>query len=128
MIPVPMPMLQLLRGYLDEVHRPFMAKHGYTDATDYLFPTVYSKKIKPISRQACWIILHEMWKLTDIKKLISPHKVRHSLATHMLKNGVDLRSLQLILGHENLLTVEIYTHVEVSHMRKVYDEKHPRSK
>ncbi len=128
MIPVPTPMLAILQGYLQEFHKPFMIKHGGIHGPDYLFPTIYAEKIKPITRQACWIILKEMWKKTGNEKRISPHQLRHSLATHMLKNGVDLRSLQLILGHENLMTVEIYTHVEVSHVRKVYDEKHPRSK
>src|SRR5437763_1907136 len=75
----------------------------------YIFPTQYAGKIKPMSRQSFWIILNSIWKKTGIKKLISPHQLRHSLATHMLKQGLDLRSLQIVLGHENLTTVQIYT-------------------
>ncbi len=127
MIPVPMPMLDLLRTYLQTVHAAFTSKQNGARATDILFPTLYAGRVRPITRQAFWIILNGLWKQTGIEKVISPHQLRHSLATHMLKNGVDLRSLQLILGHENVVTVQIYTHVEVSHVREVYDKKHPRS-
>lgn len=127
MIPVPELMQQMLRDYLMTGHRDFMTKKGGTEQNDYLFPTWYAGSIKPITRQACWIILNNLWLKTGIQKTISPHQLRHSLATHMLKNGVDLRSLQHILGHENIGTVEIYTHVETSHIREVYDKKHPRS-
>lgn len=127
MVPVPEAMVQMLRDYLAATHRDFMTKKGGGINDDYLFPTWYGGTIKPITRQACWIILNSLWLKTGIEKTISPHQLRHSLATHMLKNGVDLRSLQQILGHENIATVEIYTHVEVSHIRDVYDKKHPRS-
>jgi integrase/recombinase XerD len=80
-----------------------------------------------MSRQSFWTILKLIWKKTGSKKSISPHKLRHSFATHMLKNGADLRSLQLLLGHENLSTVQIYTHIEKSYLRKIYDKKHTRS-
>lgn len=93
----------------------------------YLFAIRYGKKWKPISRQALWHIIQQIWKKTGHARLISPHMLRHSMATHMLKNGAHLRSLQLILGHESLATVQIYTHVETSHVRQIYDKKHPRS-
>lgn len=95
--------------------------------TDYLFPVIYGKKITHISRQACWQLLNRMWAATGSDKSISPHQLRHSLATHMLAGGVDLRSLQLILGHEHLATVQIYTHLDTSFLRGIYDKKHPRS-
>ncbi len=123
MIPIPQPMMSMLAEYIQTVHRIFARKRK----TDYLFPIYYAGRVKPISRQAFWIILKQLCKKTGIKRSISPHQLRHSLATHMLKNGADLRSLQLLLGHENLSTVQIYTHVETSHLRKVYDKKHPRS-
>jgi integrase/recombinase XerD len=123
MIPMPASMCDFLRIYIKDYLSIFTDKRP----TNYLFPTFYAGKIKPITRQAFWIILNAMWKKTGIQKTISPHTLRHSLATHMLKNGAHIRALQMLLGHENISTVQVYTHVEVTHIRKVYDEKHPRS-
>jgi len=123
-IPLPAMMFNLLREYIEQVHKSFVVTHG---DTDYLFPIVYGGKIKPISRQTCWMILKELCKRSSIERSISPHQLRHSLATHLLQNGADLRSLQLLLGHENISTVEIYTHLDKSHVRNIYDKKHPRS-
>ncbi len=125
MIPIPMPMLDLLKKYIYEVHKSFLKRTK--KQTDYLFPIIYGKKVKPISRQSFWGILNKLWAATGNKRKISPHKLRHSLATHLLRRGADLRSLQMILGHENLSTVQIYTHVDTGYLRKIYDKKHPRS-
>lgn len=127
MIPVPGPVMDLLREYMDTTRRAYLASHGVQD-DPYVFSAYYGGCCKPLTRQACWNLLKMVWKKTGNKKNISPHQLRHSLATHLLKQGADLRSLQLILGHENLATVQIYTHVEMSHLRSVYDKKHPRSK
>lgn len=127
MIPIPETMVTLLKRYLEEVLPSLMNKQGKQRKGDFLFPVTYAGKMKAISRQAFWLILRDLWKKTGIQRSISPHQLRHSLATHMLKNGVDLRSLQMILGHENLSTVQIYTHLETGYLRKVYDKKHPRS-
>ena len=123
-IPLPTPTLDMIRAYLESVHKKFIEAHGQTD---YLFPTLYASAIKPITRQSFWQVLKDLCKKTTIQKAISPHTLRHSLATHLLKNGAHLRSLQMLLGHENISTVQIYTHVEVSYLRHVYDKKHPRS-
>lgn len=64
---------------------------------------------------------------TGISKEVSPHTIRHTFATHMLKNGTDLRTLQEILGHENLHTTEIYTHITDAHLKETYDGSHPRA-
>ena len=118
-------MLELLRTYIEHFHKKLIADKKH--ATDILFPTFYGQKMKPISRQSFWMILKGIWKQTGIDRPLSPHVLRHSFATHMLKRGADLRSLQILLGHENIATVEIYTHVETSYLREMYDKKHPRS-
>lgn len=126
-VPLPPVMIEKITAYLTTVYELLTHQNTTSPATQYLFPVIYSKKIKPISRQAFWIILKKIVKKAGIDRSISPHQLRHSLATHLLKNGADLRSLQLLLGHENLATIEIYTHVETSHLRAIYDKKHPRS-
>lgn len=123
-IPLPAPMLELLKEYLDTVH--VNSKDSKRHSV-YLFPILYAGTFRPLTRQAAWGILKRLWKKTNIPKSISPHQLRHSLATHLLKRGADLRSLQMLLGHENLSTVQIYTHVEPSYLRTIYDKKHPRS-
>jgi len=127
MIPIPEQVMGLLKDYIDTVLPELVDHGGRRKKGDFLFPVIYAGKLKPISRQAFWAILKGLWKKTGSSKSVSPHQLRHSLATHMLKNGVDLRSLQLILGHENLSTVQIYTHLETGYLRNVYDKKHPRS-
>lgn len=122
-IPLPEPIISLLQEYLNTLHAQFIKMH---QPTDYLFPVAYGKKVKPLSRQACWAIIKKIAKGIDLSQ-ISPHTLRHSLATHLLKNGADLRSLQMILGHEQISTVQIYTHIETSYLRSIYDKKHPRS-
>lgn len=126
-VPLPEHMLVLLRDYFETVHPKLILRNGMFMETEYAFPLFYGQKIKPISRQAFWIILKKIALDSNIKKLVSPHKLRHSLATHLLKKGADLRSLQLLLGHEQISTVQIYTHLENEHIRQVYDKKHPRS-
>ncbi len=124
MIPLPVPMLSLLRTYIDTVQNSI---HSQRQKIGYVFPILYAGKVRPITRQACWNIVTQLCKKAGIERKISPHKLRHSLATHMLKSGADLRSLQMLLGHENLATVQVYTHVETSYLRSIYDKKHPRS-
>ena len=126
-VPVPHAMITLIKEHLKRPPKTHLQGNSNANKTEYLFPTTYAGKIKPITRQALFIVLKRLWQQTSIKKTISPHTLRHSLATHLLKNGADLRSLQMLLGHENLGTVQIYTHVEISHLRAIYDKKHPRS-
>jgi len=125
MIPLPHDIFSLVTAYAHGARKQFLADHEV--ATDYLFPVIYGKKVGHLSRQTCWTIVNRLWRKTGSDKAISPHQLRHSLATHMLARGVDLRSLQLLLGHEQVTTVQIYTHLDVSHLRAVYDKKHPRS-
>lgn len=126
LIPIPREIIALIDQYSQSMVLSMKEKHHGNDIP-YLFPVCYSGTIKPMTRQACWAIIKKIWAKTGIQKNISPHMLRHSLATHLLKNGADLRSLQMLLGHENLSTVQIYTHLDTSYVRSIYDAKHPRS-
>lgn len=92
--------------------------------TDILFLNNHGKKM---SRSGFFKIINKIAEDKNIKKEISPHTLRHSFATHMLECGADLRSIQELLGHENMSTTSIYTHVRSDLLRKEYDEFHPRS-
>jgi len=93
--------------------------------TDIIFLNSRGNKL---SRQGFFKILKQIALEKGINKEISPHVLRHSFATHLLNNGADLRSIQTMLGHENIETTQIYTHVSNNYVKKNYEESHPRSK
>ena len=92
---------------------------------DYLF---LNKNGKNLSRVAIFNIIKKIMNVVNIKKIVSPHTFRHSFATHILENGADLRSIQQMMGHENITTTEIYTHIDTKHLTKVLEKYHPRSR
>ncbi len=105
--------------YLAEV-RPLVV----SGERDELF---LSRRGKPFSRQGLWKLLRRHARGAGLTAKISPHILRHSFATHLLERGADLRSVQLMLGHSQITTTQIYTHVSRERIRRVYDQFHPRA-
>ena len=91
--------------------------------TDILFLNRYGRAL---TRSMIFKIIKDASKSIKLEKKISPHTLRHSFATHLLKNGADLRTIQLILGHESITTTEIYTHLDTFHLEEVLKKYHPR--
>ncbi len=121
LIPLGRAAIQFLEKYLREV-RPLFVKNGRED--DSLFLTIRGTGM---TRQRFWQIIKEYGVKAGIQKALTPHILRHSFATHMLDNGADLRTVQELLGHSDISTTQIYTHLTNSRLKTVFDKSHPRA-
>ena len=105
-----------------EAVQRYRAKAGVHDGA--LFR---SKRGTRITTQAIADVVEKYWRHSGLPLHVTPHKFRHSFATHLLNNGADLRSVQTLLGHSSLSTTQIYTHVSTQRMKEVYEDAHPRA-
>ncbi|MCG5055847.1 MAG: site-specific tyrosine recombinase XerD [Myxococcales bacterium] len=124
LVPLGQAAVILLRMYLEGARLSLVTRAPNQRMAEFLF---LSRLGRPLTRQAFWKQLNQYALAAGITRPISPHKLRHSFATHLVERGADLRSVQAMLGHADIGTTEIYTHVSRSHLRRVYDKFHPRS-
>ena len=118
-IPIGKRAREAVQRYCDTARKKLVKGH----ITSVLFLSRLGKKI---SRQSIWKIIKHYAKKAKIKKKIKPHAIRHSFATHLLEHGADLRSVQEMLGHSDISTTQIYTHVDRERLKSVHKQFHPR--
>ncbi|AGG08171.1 site-specific tyrosine recombinase XerD [Dehalococcoides mccartyi] len=121
MIPIYPQAAQSVQEYLNEI-RPNLVR-AETEKALFL-----NRRGDRLTRQGLWQILKAYAREAGLDDVVTPHTLRHSFATHMLSGGADLRSVQELLGHANISTTQIYTHLTSEHIRRSYEKAHPRAK
>jgi integrase/recombinase XerD len=119
-VPIGNEALKWIETYLNYSRKNLANKNS----EDFLFLNWRGKKL---SRMAIWNIIDKYSKLAKLEKQIHPHILRHSFATHLLEGGADLRSIQEMLGHADISTTQIYTHVDITYLKEVHKSFHPRA-
>jgi integrase/recombinase XerD len=123
LVPVGRKALAAVEAYLAK-SRPSLLRSGAGNASPWLFVNRFGNRL---SRIAIWRLLTAYGRRAGIGVRLSPHKLRHSFATHLLERGADLRSVQLMLGHADISTTQIYTHVMEERLKQIYKAHHPRA-
>ena len=126
MIPLGRKAIQYLQHYINFV-RPQLLHAEQNKAAEQVEELFVTDWGGPMTRQRVNELIDEYAKSAGITKKVTPHMLRHSFATHLLNNGTDLRVVQELLGHADISTTQIYTHVDVERLREVYDKTHPRA-
>jgi integrase/recombinase XerD len=124
LVPLGGPCVAALHAWLRDGRPVWVARGGLAAAHERV---LLNARGGPLSRQSAWQKLASYARAAGIERPISPHKLRHSFATHLLEHGADLRAVQTLLGHADIATTEIYTHVGQQHVRRSYDRHHPRA-
>lgn len=119
LVPVGEEAMVWLQGYMDDYRKSFLGEQQCS----YVFVT---KRAAGMTRQAFWHIIKRHAKQAGINKELSPHTLRHAFATHLLNHGADLRVVQLLLGHADLSTTQIYTHIARERLKDLHSKFHPR--
>ncbi|MCJ7830269.1 MAG: site-specific tyrosine recombinase XerD [Desulfobacterales bacterium] len=118
-VPIGLPAREKIQAYIT-AHRPLLLKGALSR---FLF---VARAGMPLTRQGFWKILRRYARLAGIQKKITPHSLRHSFASHLLEGGADLRTVQVMLGHVDIATTQIYTHVAHEHLKRLHEKYHPR--
>ncbi len=118
-VPVGRPAIEAIRNYL-EILRPRLLGDRHTDAL------MLSRTGRPLDRTNMWRLVRKYARMAGIQQHVSPHTLRHCFATHLLAGGADLRVVQELLGHADVTTTEIYTHVDEAQLKTVHSKFHPR--
>jgi integrase/recombinase XerD len=129
-VPIGEVALVSLRHYVETVRAEFLrgSRRGADAESDGSGGSVFLTRLgRAMTRQAFWKLLGAHARAAGIRKSISPHVLRHSFATHLVERGADLRAVQAMLGHADIGTTEVYTHLSRGHLRSVYDKYHPRA-
>jgi integrase/recombinase XerD len=119
-IPIHEQAAEAVQEYQDEA-RPMLVRNKNEKAM------FVNRRGERLTRQGFWLILKGYARAANLREDVTPHTLRHSFATHMLRGGMPLRHVQEMLGHANISTTQVYTHLTSEHVREVYEKAHPRA-